>query len=167
MSDLSPLGCAVRSDGSLKDAAEIEWSFDKDDETPMTSLRPPPAQSVHPFFAGHVSAPAAFVAGSRRSNRSTRPSARVIDPNNVMNNPSPSTKTHPSRSVGEKRKAPNLKPARSVLRKVAAGSDSERETDGDDDTSHPTKVGSETGNTEDVQDEFKTLQAMADNDHRV
>ncbi|KIL54818.1 hypothetical protein M378DRAFT_59353, partial [Amanita muscaria Koide BX008] len=96
--DLSNLGCATRSDGTLKDASEIEWHFDKDDETPMltdtlavtSSDSPTTTPVIHPLFSGCV-APAAFVAGSRRSTRTSCPSARVADPENAMAVSRPST----------------------------------------------------------------------------
>ena len=91
MSDDSEPGCAVRADGTLKDASEIEWHFDPDDDTPMAlptppQPPPPPTQSVrevHPFFTGHIAA-AAPAAGARHSNCTVRPSARITDPNNAM-----------------------------------------------------------------------------------
>jgi hypothetical protein len=58
------LGCAVHPDGSLKDASEIEWHFDKDDETPLTAAQKSPrsgpassmsSQSLHPFLLGCAS----------------------------------------------------------------------------------------------------------------
>ena len=89
------LGCAINHDGSLKDASEIEWHFDKDsdDETPLAvtvaenslSSASGPAvsesessQTLHPFFLGHASAhaPAIFATGSRHSGRAIRPSNR-------------------------------------------------------------------------------------------
>jgi hypothetical protein len=165
MSDSSAPGCAIRSDGTLKEADEIIWHFDKDDETPMTVSNPLPTQSMHPFFTGHA-VPAAIVAGSRRSNRSTRPSARVTDPNNVMNKSSPSTKAESSSSASKKRKASHPKPSRHVVQKVITDSDSEQHTDCDDNASHPTQA-RETGKTEIVQDEFEAIQEMADYDHQV
>jgi len=61
MTPLSPpdLGCAVHLDGSLKDASEIDWLFDKDDNTPFTvtekSPESGPPQTLHPFFSGQAS----------------------------------------------------------------------------------------------------------------
>jgi hypothetical protein len=69
MPDSSDLGCAVRSDSSLKDASEIEWHYDEDDESPMASVSSTLSTSslpakVHPFFTGH---PAPAKNGSRFS----------------------------------------------------------------------------------------------------
>ena len=97
------LGCAINLDGSLKDASEIEWHFDKDldDETPLAvtvaenslSSASGPAVSgesetshtLHPFFLGHAHTPAIFAAGSHCSGHAIRPSNRVVDPDNAMN----------------------------------------------------------------------------------
>lgn len=79
------LGCAVLPDGSLKDASEIEWHFDKNDETPIAPTLPGSsavASPLHPFFSPH--APAILVAGSRHSGRTARPSNRLVDPDNLM-----------------------------------------------------------------------------------
>jgi hypothetical protein len=167
MSNLSSPGCAIRLDGSLKDASEIEWHFDKDDEIPMSFDPPTTASSppvIHPLFTGR--APAAFVAGSRRSARTSRPSARVTDPDNAMTGSGPSNRV-PSTSVGEKRKAPDSKPVRSVVRRVVADSDSEVQTDVDNDASHPTEPDPEDEDLAHRQGEFESLQAMADADHKV
>jgi hypothetical protein len=71
MTDSSNFGCAVRSDGSLKDASEISWHYDVDDDLPIapvgsTSSTPISPPNIHPFFTSHP-APAKMVAGSRRS----------------------------------------------------------------------------------------------------
>ena len=68
MSSVSPAGCTVHPDGTLKDASEIKWFNDRDDETPLASsvsqvVSGAVAQVVHPFFSGQ-SASAAIVAGS-------------------------------------------------------------------------------------------------------
>ena len=73
--------CALAADGSLLDASAITFYNDPDDDTPLPN---PPVTStpLHPFFRGSQ-APAKFAAGSRRSARVARPSARITDPNNV------------------------------------------------------------------------------------
>jgi hypothetical protein len=103
---LPDLGCAVHPDGSLK---EIEWHFDKDNETPSTAAKKLPgsgpassmsSQTLHPFLLGHAQVPAIFVTGSCRSGRATRPSNHVVDPDNVMNSaPVPSSTSTRSRVV--------------------------------------------------------------------
>ena len=166
--NMSDLGCAVRSDGTLKDASEIDWAFDKDDETTMPKSESSMPHPTHPFFTGPshptaVMAPAAYTAGSRRSNRSIRPSTRITDPNNAMNKSNPSTVAQASTSVGEKCKAPNSKPTHRVIQKVVTDSDS----DDDENPSYSTQVSSEAENIDDVQSEFEVLQAMADKNHEV
>ena len=132
MSDSSDLGCAVRSDGSLKDASEIEWHYDEDDESLMAPVSSTSSTSglpakVHPFFTGHP-APAKMVAGSRRSARALRPSARVLDPNNAMNKSASSSALNPSTANG-KRKAPPSPPSRRIARKVDTDSGDECDAD--------------------------------------
>ncbi|KAG0695024.1 hypothetical protein DFH29DRAFT_787911, partial [Suillus ampliporus] len=66
--------CAVGPDGRLKDASEIVWHNDPDDEQPISAPRPAmekPATPVHHFFAG-----------ARRSTRAPRPSTKIVDPDN-------------------------------------------------------------------------------------
>lgn len=183
MSDESDPGCAVRADGTLKDASEIEWHFDPDDDTPIALSTPPqppppPTQSVrdvHPFFTGHMAA-ATPAAGARRSNRPVRPSARITDPNNAMIKASTSSalaqpSTLASSSIGEKRKASTSEPTRRVVQKVNTDSDGEGQTDAGSDfgDSRSTQADSDTesATVEEVQHEFETLQAMADDDHQV
>ena len=90
----SPRGHAVRADGGLKDASEMEWTYDKDESVPFPSdslanpatddaVSPPSASvRIHPFFT-HANPPAAIVAGSRRSTRTSRPSQRVREANDA------------------------------------------------------------------------------------
>jgi hypothetical protein len=67
MSPPPKLGCAIHPDGSLKNASEIDWHFDKDDNAQFTvtekSPKSGPSQTLHPFFLGQAS-PALLVAGS-------------------------------------------------------------------------------------------------------
>ncbi|KAJ7193210.1 hypothetical protein GGX14DRAFT_325415, partial [Mycena pura] len=78
----SNLGCAQNSDGSLRDASQIQFFNDVDDEQSISG--PPSASSsvLHPFFTGNAH-PVGIVAGSRRSGRKPRPSARLVDPDNA------------------------------------------------------------------------------------
>ena len=95
MADTLDLGCAVHHDGTLKDASEIEWHFDKDDDFPMVAQSPSashgsidaPAtlsKGIHPFFAQKAAA-AVVVTGSCRSGRSSCPSTCLVDLDNAMN----------------------------------------------------------------------------------
>ena len=171
MPDSSDLGCAVRSDGSLKDASEIEWHYDEDDESPMASVSSTSSTSslpakVHLFFTGHP-APAKMVAGSRRSARALRPSARVLDPDNAMNKSASSSALNPSAANG-KRKAPPSPPSRRIARKVDtdSGDECDAETSIAELSSQPCES-SDTEQTENGTNEYEALQSMADADHRV
>jgi hypothetical protein len=42
--------CALDANGNLKDASEIDWSYDKDDEMPMASSSNKPTQSLEGMF---------------------------------------------------------------------------------------------------------------------
>jgi hypothetical protein len=108
------LGCAVRPDGTLKDASEIKWSHDLDDETPLSRPAAAPAWNpaassapIHPFFSHRSTQSIVPVpptnTGSRRSGRTTRPSNRIIDPDNAM-----------FADTTGKRKAQGLKSTRNV-----------------------------------------------------
>ncbi|KAJ6454518.1 hypothetical protein DFH09DRAFT_1116871 [Mycena vulgaris] len=70
----SALGYAQNADGSLRDAKDIDFFEDRNDEHPISS---PTASSskVHPFFTGSAK-PVGQVAGSRRSARKSQPSNR-------------------------------------------------------------------------------------------
>ena len=178
--DASDFGCAVRSDGSLKDASEISWHYDVDDDLPIapvgsTSSTPISPPNIHPFFTSHP-APAKMVAGSRRSARTLRPSARILDPNNTMNKPAPSSSTsYPSfPSVAKyKQKAPpspDSPPSRHIAHKV--NTDSSDEHDGDTSlaelelSSQPCES-SDAEQLEHWPNKYEVLQSMADTDHRV
>jgi hypothetical protein len=57
---------AVGPNGQLKDASEIVWFHDADDEQPIPSSATTNSTPLHPFFAG-AAAPTTFVAGARHS----------------------------------------------------------------------------------------------------
>ena len=170
----SPRGHAVRADGGLKDASEMEWTYDKDESVPFPldslanpatddAVSPPSASvRIHPFFT-HANPPAAIVAGSRRSTRTSRPSQRVREANDAPSLASAST------SARSKRKAAvNLSPApgRRTVHKVVIDSDDEHdgnETEPDGNETEP--AADEDANDADVSSQ--SLQAMADADHEV
>jgi hypothetical protein len=76
----SPIGHAVRPDGGLKDASEMEWTYDKDESVPFPSdslaipatddpaVSPLKSVRIHSFFM-HAKLPATLIAGSRHSYR--------------------------------------------------------------------------------------------------
>jgi hypothetical protein len=112
--------CALGKDGQLLDASEIVFYHDADDDVPISG----PSTSKGSMTA-RLGPPAQIIAGSRRPQRTLRPSTKVRDPNNVES----------ARSAG-KRKAADKPTVRRVTRKIAL-SDSDKENDnldvGDDD----------------------------------
>jgi len=84
---MSDSACALRPDGSLKDASEIEFFNDVDDDVPMTTatstlasnsclLASSFSQAKLDSFVSRV-APVTVVAGSRRSGRALKPTEKV------------------------------------------------------------------------------------------
>ncbi|KAF8166041.1 hypothetical protein B0H34DRAFT_832791 [Crassisporium funariophilum] len=71
--------CALGPNGELLDESDIVWVNDPDDPTHIApaSLHAP----IHPLFTGG-SVPALMVAGSRRSTHVSKPSKRLLDPDN-------------------------------------------------------------------------------------
>lgn len=150
------LGCAVSADGNLLDASQIKWYNDADDEMPL----PTPAlvmtekAPIHPLFQSS-SIPGIKVAGSRCSNRATRPSARAIDPDNA--------EALASTTGKRVRKAPVL--SCRISRKVV---ESDHQTSQSDSGSHGslTEQDQDGEGTDHIED-FNRLQMMADTDHAV
>lgn len=173
MANPDDLGCAVRPDGTLKDASEIDWQFDKDNETPVVVHSPSVSQGVAvvqpasssqgitSFFL-KIPAPAVIVAGARRSSRTSRPSTCVLDPDNALNgHASPK-----QGSAGQKRKAVPAPASRRVSRKVVVSDDEDgvpglsnlTDNEGDD----TDIIESVAGNSDGATAEFDSLQSMAD-----
>src|SRR6266478_2564532 len=73
-----PDQCARAAGGGLLDASDIVFYNDVDDDTPLPNSKTT-STPLHPFFQG----PGNVGAGSRRSARVTRPSARITDPDNI------------------------------------------------------------------------------------
>jgi hypothetical protein len=101
------------------------------------------------------------VGGTRRSGRSSRPSTRLVDPDNAMND---HTLLAPTRPVTQKRKAAPAAPVRQVVRRRVIDSEDEGQAPTDDDADDTEVV--ESG-TEAMTAEFEVLQEMADVDHAV
>lgn len=82
-SSLTMSGCAVGSDGQLLDASKIQFFNDVDDDNPISGPSNPAPTSlpIHPLFSRTV--PTRLVAGSRRTTRVSRPSAKVRDADNA------------------------------------------------------------------------------------
>jgi hypothetical protein len=81
---MSSDNCAIGHDGKLLDASEIEWFDDPDDDKPMasatTSSTAQRQRSTMTLDSFVTKGPLA----ARRSNRTVRPSTKLVDPNNAM-----------------------------------------------------------------------------------
>jgi hypothetical protein len=82
--------CALRADSSLKDVSEITFYHDPDDTIPLqtasSSTELNSSQSSRDVYSVLLQAgskPAQLMAGSRRSVRTTKPSARLRDTDNA------------------------------------------------------------------------------------
>lgn len=183
MDNVDDPGCAVRSDGTLKDASEIEWQYDKDNKSPMVAPSSPEmtkasaSSSKGPGIASFFlkkATPAVVVAGSHRSSRMVRPSAHALDPDNAMTGQISSSKPAAARAregTSHKRKSSSLALSRRVSRKVITSDDEddflELEELRDDEGGETEVIESEPDTSEGVTSEFESLQAMADADHQV
>ncbi|KAG1887876.1 hypothetical protein F4604DRAFT_1916749 [Suillus subluteus] len=81
---MSQDSCALNADGTLKDASEIKFYNDPDDDVPLPQV--PSTEPTRNAFsvllnAGHT--PATVAAGSWRSGRPSKPSARIRDADNA------------------------------------------------------------------------------------
>ncbi|KAJ7824422.1 hypothetical protein B0H13DRAFT_1919143 [Mycena leptocephala] len=131
----SAFGCAQNPDGSLRDASEIQFYNDVDDEHPISaagtssSTRP-----LAPIFARGT--PVGKVAGSRRpsprhSSRTSRPSARAIDLSNAEASiGSSKRKAAPENPPTGARKAPRISDSKKVAADSPAADPSANKTPG-------------------------------------
>ena len=172
------LAPARRADGSLKDASEMEWSYDKDETLPFpapesTVDEQVVAPTVHPFFTG-AAAPAQIVGGARRSVRTHRPSRRVLE---AMPNSEDQAGPSSGNARG-KRKAAVAPSGRRISRKVVTDTDDEVSNGeaSDGEASDCTASDSDASiTTEDINVDnagvdsatYQHLQEMADADHKV
>ncbi|KAG1766607.1 hypothetical protein EV702DRAFT_1050638 [Suillus placidus] len=91
--------CALNADGTLKDASDITFFNDPDDKVPLpqvaSSAQPSSSTtSAKDAFSVLLKAgrtPATVAAGSRRSGRPSKPSARIRDADNACDEDIPST----------------------------------------------------------------------------
>lgn len=73
MADSSYFGCALCSDGFLKDASEIEWHYNENDKLPIAPVTHAGSSTsttkIHLFFANHptLAEMVEMVAGSHHS----------------------------------------------------------------------------------------------------
>ena len=157
--------CAVRADGMLKDASEIDWFNNVDNDKPIPDL---PANKIplslsttlHPFFTGSH-APAIFVAGTRRSARVSWPSTKMLDPNNIEG--SSSTTAVKCKAMDNMRTTGHL-----VVRKVSTEATSS-DDDGSDDNANPSVIvdGDVMETEDDPELVYMSTKAMGDADHEV
>lgn len=164
----SGLGCAQNSDGSLRDASEIQFFNDVDDEHPISSpssTRTSSSRSLAPIFTQRVK-PVGKVAGSRRpsprrSSRTSRPSARAADPNNA------------EASVKRKSDAADIddRPAAPRKARLLANStpvdSSDANSEAESDAASMEVDTEAEGDEQDVMDveHFESIKTMADADH--
>ncbi|KAJ7106433.1 hypothetical protein C8R43DRAFT_906248 [Mycena crocata] len=157
------LGCAQNADGSLRDASQITFYNDRDDDVPITGPEASSSTQLHPFFTGSAK-PLGKVAGSRRrSSRTTRPSARMADPNNAES----------SVSAG-KRKAVTVMTASRKMPRRSTGTASEPEGNNESDEDSDGSAAEADDNSDDEEGEgqevmdleqYNSIQTMADADH--
>src|SRR6201996_1672314 len=95
-------GHTVRSDGTLKDASEIVWTYDADEDIPFPSGSASGAQEPHP--SGTRYAPAVVVAGTRRTTRVHRPSKRALEAAEASTSADPGTKRKASTDPNSNRR---------------------------------------------------------------
>jgi hypothetical protein len=110
-------GCALGPDGKLLDTADIVFYHDADDDTPIPA---PASASKGPVTATRsvLGSPICKTAGSRRPQRTLRPSTKVRDPNNAESTRSAVKCMFADQSTVQR-----------VARKVVVSSDSDKEND--------------------------------------
>ncbi|KAJ6548368.1 hypothetical protein B0H19DRAFT_188433 [Mycena capillaripes] len=163
------LGCAQNSDGSLRNASDIQWFNDAADEHPISgpssSGASTSAAPLHPIFNKGVR-PLDKIGGirrssPRRSSRPSKPSARASDPNNAEG----------GTNSGKRKASPAARrPAKKaqLIQSESSGGESDAESAGDG--SEPAADAETEGeNTESASamdvDEYEKLKAMGDADH--
>ena len=141
----SYLGDAVRPDGTLKDASEIEWSFDADETVPF------PLTSGDPSGDSSTTTLAPAEPGLRRTTRTIRPAHRFIEEDSEC-------ASSTNAQLATKRKAPSddPDPDRRVSCKIVIRINSS--SDEDVSSVPPTEV---------AEDDYESIQAMADADNLV
>ena len=167
--------CALGPDGKLLDVSEIVWFNDPDDLTSMEPIRqangvtvegnlPSNSDAIHPFFCGGPP-PATMVAGSRRSNRVSHPSKRVLDPDNAER---PDMSKRPHASSSHQRKIVMSDSDENDNDCVDDGNGDGAATDVED-AVIDTDVDSELieTNFEAVEEAYTTTKAMGDTDREV
>ncbi|KAF7333887.1 hypothetical protein MSAN_02401300 [Mycena sanguinolenta] len=164
----STLGCAQNADGSLRNASELPWFNDADDERPISGPSSSGASTatipVYPLFTKNVR-PLDKVAGvrrsspTRRSSRHSKPSARASDPNNA----------EATSSISKRKASPAARqPAKKAQVKRVESSDGESDMEslgGSGDSSADEDGDAESPTAMDVDEEYQKFKAMGDADH--
>jgi hypothetical protein len=178
-SPMADPGCALNASGALKSADDIEWYNDADDDAPMETVsitaprRLAASSSTSSLSQGNLDGfvrltssgkvPADFVAGSRRSGRASKPSAKVREAASTS-------------SIPTKRPAPSM--ATSARKRVSVDTELAPEVDpssdmfedgGDDDDEMPElqECSDDEDEDERVHEEYEKNKAMADADRDV
>lgn len=153
--------CALRADGTLKDAHEIEFFNDPDDDKPLpsssarsTSLAGTLDNFITAKASGLRAKPATVVGGARRSNRASRPSEKVRD-----------SAPSPSMTVPAKR------PRGSSIAEAPVQKQARVEDDGDDEDMPELCEDSDEEDEEDDEDEDneenERMRLMGESDRKV
>jgi hypothetical protein len=162
-------GDAVSTDGTLKDAGDIEWFNDADDTDPIPPSRPLTASSsassvtsIGDYFTSRP--PVKKVGGERHSSRIYKPSKRAADPDNAE-----AAGSAEDAASGQKRKVGGSGNSRRVTRKVVeSDSSSEKGSDHDDLTSNNGTEGSSDEEDQACTDaKYDSLKALGDKDREV
>ena len=148
----SNLSDAVRSDGTLKDASEIIWSYDADEIIPF-----PSGDNTHssPPSGGHAPPTAVTAHTVHRTSRISRPCRRYLEEDEVES----ASSTVAPKTSGVKRKAASEPPG--ATHKIIVNVVS------DDDSSDGRAPSPSPPPTEPVFNNYEALQAMADTDNQV
>ena len=151
----SNLGDAVRSNGTLKDASEIIWSYDADETIPF----PPCTNSHDAHTPSGMHAPATTVTTQalRRTTRTICPCQHYLEADNKAELASSTVALKVS---GIKRKAANDLPGRCATRKSITTVVSDNSSDDRAPSPSPPP-------TEPASDDYEVLQAMANADNQV
>lgn len=165
-----PSGPAIRTDGTLKDASKIEWSFDADESVPF----PPEAQNLVGASDGGGAAPTPQVSaeGIRRSARAFCPSRRLLEAVEVSSTGPTATR---GAHQGAKCKAPHGSMTRCVARKIVVDVDRCSSSEVPDEDNPSTDTAQDSGNDNDAMNpsdltsdaNYDSIKAMADADHKV
>ncbi|KAG1786949.1 uncharacterized protein HD556DRAFT_1449298 [Suillus plorans] len=134
--------CAVNADGSLKDAKDIVFYHDPDDSVPLdtTSSAPQPSSSTNPpqdafsMLLNTGRKPTPVTAGARRSIRTSKPSARLRDAENIYSTSTSTSSTNRKRALSSATEL-QLQPAH---KKVLSCLLSDEDSLDDDDAGHDT-----------------------------